>query len=281
MRPTSKAVIVTGCSSGIGRATAERLARAGYTVYATARRPESIADLEAAGCKTLALDVNSEESMQAAVRTVEEAEGAIGALVNNAGIQEIGAIETLPMDRVRGVFETNVFGPVRLTQLVLPGMRAAGAGRIVTVGSMNGKFTWPGTGYYCGTKHALEAISDALRYEVRPFGIDVVLIEPGFVKTPLGQTAAGRRSEDDGGPYAGYNAAVAEVATSYTTGMLGMLACSADAVGKVVQKALDDTGRPKARYRVARSAHLFMGLRKVLPDAGFDALLRSQMPKPS
>ena len=166
------------------------------TVYATARGPESIADLEAAGCKTLALDVNSEESMHAAVETVEAAEGAIGALVNNAGIQEIGAIETLPMDRVRGVFETNVFGPVRLIQLVLPGMREAGAGRIVTVGSMNGKFTWPGTGYYCGTKHALEAISDSLRYEVRPFGIDVVLLEPGFVKTPLGKTAVGRRAED-------------------------------------------------------------------------------------
>src|SRR6476660_3305796 len=108
MKPKSKAVIVTGCSSGIGRATAERLAAAGYTVYATARRPESIADLEAAGCRTLALDVTTE--------------GAIGALVNNAGIQEIGAIETLPMDRVKGLFETNVFGPVRLVQLVLPRM---------------------------------------------------------------------------------------------------------------------------------------------------------------
>lgn len=280
MKPTSKAVIVTGCSSGIGRATAERLAKGGWTVYATARRPESIADLQAAGCKTLALDVNSEASMSAAVATVEEAEGSIGALVNNAGIQEIGAIETLPMDRVRGVFETNVFGPVRLIQLVLPGMRKAGAGRIVTVGSMNGKFTWPGTGYYCGTKHALEAISDALRHEVRPFGVDVVLLEPGFVKTPLGQTAAGRRAEDEAGPYAGYNAAVADVATSYTTGMLGTLACSPEAVAKVVAKALDADGRPKARYRVARSAHLFMGLRKLLPDAGFDALLRSQMPAP-
>jgi NAD(P)-dependent dehydrogenase (short-subunit alcohol dehydrogenase family) len=281
MKPTAKAVIVTGCSSGIGRATAARLAAGGqWTVYATARRPESIADLAAAGCRTLALDVTSEESMRAAVATVEEAEGAVGALVNNAGVQEIGAVETLPIDRVRGVFDTNVFGPVRLIQLVLPGMRAAGAGRIVTVGSMNGKFTWPGTGSYCGTKHALEAISDALRHEVRPFGIDVVLLEPGFVKTPLGQSAAARRAEDEAGPYAGYNAAVADVATSYTTGMLGTLACSPEAVAKVVQKALDAEGRPKARYRVARSAHLFMGLRKVLPDAAFDALLRSQMPAP-
>src|SRR3954447_22830161 len=254
MPDVSKTILITGCSSGIGRATAQRLAGSGYTVYATARRPESIADLEAAGCRTPALDVTREESMRAGVETVEAAEGAVGALVNNAGIQEIGAIETLPMDRVRGVFETNVFGPVRLTQLVLPGMRRAGAGRIVTVGSMNGKFTWPGTGYYCGTKHSLEAINDALRHEVRPFGIDVVLLEPGFVKTPLGQTAVGRRSEEGEGPYAGYNEAVAEVATSYTTGMLGTLACSPGAVAEVVQKALDDDGRPRARYRVAPSA---------------------------
>ena len=275
----SQTVIVTGCSSGIGRATAAHLAQNGWTVYATARRPESIADLEASGCKTLALDVTDEASMQAAVRTVEEAEGAIDALVNNAGIQEIGAIETVPMDRVRALFETNVFGAARLTQLVLPGMRERGRGRIVTIGSMNGRFTWPGTGYYCATKHALEAISDALRHEVRPFGIDVVLIEPGFVKTPLGETAAHRRTEDDGGPYASYNAAVADVATTYTTGMLGMLACSAEAVAKTVEKALSG-GKPRARYRVAPSAGLFMTTRKLLPDAGFDALLRSQMPAP-
>jgi NAD(P)-dependent dehydrogenase (short-subunit alcohol dehydrogenase family) len=273
----SKTVLITGCSSGIGRATATVLAQRGFNVYATARRTESIADLEAAGCKTLALDVTSEESMVAAVEAVGEG---IDALVNNAGIQEVGAIESVPMDRVRNLFETNVFGPVRLAQLVLPQMRERGSGHIVTVGSMNGKFTWPGTGYYCGTKHALEAISDALRHEVRPFGVDVTLLEPGFVKTPLGQTAAGRRAEDEAGPYAGYNAAVADVATSYTTGMLGTLACSPEAVAKVVEKALDASGRPKARYRVARSAHLFMGLRKLLPDAGFDALLRSQMPAP-
>src|SRR4051812_21395020 len=123
MKPQSKAVIVTGCSSGIGRATAERLAAGGWTVYATARRPESIAALEAVGCRTLALDVTSEASMRAAVATVEAQAGVVGALVNNAGIQDVGAIETLPTDRVKGLFETNVFGPVRLIQLVLPKMR--------------------------------------------------------------------------------------------------------------------------------------------------------------
>jgi NAD(P)-dependent dehydrogenase (short-subunit alcohol dehydrogenase family) len=271
----NKTVLITGCSSGIGRATAEVLAAKGYTVYATARRTESIADLEAKGCRTLALDVTSEESMEAAVAAVPEG---IDALVNNAGIQEVGAIESVPMDRVRGLFETNVFGPVRLAQLVLPQMRERGDGYIVTVGSMNGKFTWPGTGYYCGTKHALEAISDALRYETRPFGIKTVLIEPGFVKTPLGKTAVGRRVQAPG-PYASFNDGVAEVTSSYTTGALGMLACSAEAVGETVLKALS-SDKPRARYRVAPSAGIFMTLRKVLPDAGFDALLRSQMPKP-
>ncbi len=277
----SKSVLITGCSTGIGRSTATQLAKAGWTTYATARRTESIKDLEADGCKTLALDVTSEDSMQAAVRAVEEAEGSIDALVNNAGIQEIGAIETVPMDRVRALFETNVFGAARLTQLVLPGMRERGSGRIVTIGSMNGRFTWPGTGYYCATKHALEAISDALRHEVRPFGIDVVLIEPGFVKTPLGESAAHRRTDSDDGPYSSYNAAVADVATTYTTGMLGTLACSPEAVAKTVEKALSADGRPRARYRVAPSAGLFMTTRKLLPDAAFDALLRSQMPEPT
>jgi NAD(P)-dependent dehydrogenase (short-subunit alcohol dehydrogenase family) len=278
---TSKAVLITGCSSGIGRATAKRLAEDGWTVYATARRTASIEDLEADGCRTLALDVTDEASMAEAVRSVEEAEGAVGALVNNAGIQEVGAIETVPMERVRALFETNVFGPVRLAQLVLPGMRRQGGGRIVTVGSMNGRFTWPGTGFYCATKHALEAISDALRHEARPFGIDTVLIEPGFVKTPLGETAANRRVDEDEGPYASYNAAVADVARTYTTGPLGKLACTPEAVADTVAKALAAEGRPRARYRVAPSAGVFMTMRKVLPDAAFDAMLRSQMPSPT
>ncbi len=278
---TSKAVLITGCSTGIGRAAAKRLAQDGWTVYATARRPSSIEDLEADGCKTLALDVTDEESMVAAVRAVEDEHGAVGALVNNAGIQEIGAIETVPMERVRALFETNVFGPVRLAQLVLPGMREHGGGRIVTVGSMNGRFTWPGTGFYCATKHALEAISDALRHEARPFGVDTVLIEPGFVKTPLGETAANRRAEADDGPYASYNDAVAQVARTYTTGMMGKLACTPEAVADTVAKALSPEGKPRARYRVAPSAGVFMTARKVMPDVAFDALLRSQMPSPT
>src|SRR4051795_4008846 len=189
MTTTSRAVLITGCSTGIGRATAERLAANGHTVYATARRPESIADLEQAGCRTLACDVTSEESMQATVRAVEEAEGAVGVLVNNAGYSQSGAIESVPIERVRAQFETNVFGLVRLTQLVLPKMREQRWGKIVNLSSMGGRFTFPGGGFYHATKYAVEAISDALRFEVRGFGIDVVIVEPGLIRTSFGAAA--------------------------------------------------------------------------------------------
>ena len=183
MSEVSKAVLITGCSTGIGRATAERLAAKGHTVYATARRPESIADLEAKGCRTLTLDVTDEASMQAAVKAVEEAEGAVGALVNNAGYSQSGAVESLDLDAVRAQFETNVFGLVRMCQLVLPGMRRQGFGRIVNISSIGGKLVFPGGGAYHGTKHAVEAFSDALRFEVKGFGVDVAIVEPGLIKT--------------------------------------------------------------------------------------------------
>src|SRR5215203_117312 len=152
MNSTSHAVLITGCSTGIGRETAKLLASNGWTVYATARRPDSIADLEAHGCKLLALDVTDDASARAAVDAVTAAEGAVGVLINNAGINELGAIETVPLDRVRAMFETNLFGMMRMCQLVLPGMREQSWGRIVNVGSMNGRFTWPGMGSYCATK---------------------------------------------------------------------------------------------------------------------------------
>src|SRR6476620_2445666 len=144
MANPSKAVLITGCSTGIGRATAERLAGNGFTVYATARRPESIADLQAKGCKTLALDVCDEASMQAAVDQVVAEQGAVGALVNNAGYSQSGALESLDMADVRRQFETNVFGLLRMCQLCLPSMREQGWGRIVNISSMGANFVFPG-----------------------------------------------------------------------------------------------------------------------------------------
>src|SRR5215207_9929146 len=211
MADVSKAVLITGCSTGIGRATAERLARSGWKVYATARRLESIAELERHGCRLLACDVTDEASMRAAVEAVEQADGAVGVLINNAGYSQSGAIETVSMDQVRRQFETNVFGLVRMTQLALPGMRRQRWGRVVNVSSMGGRFTFPGGGFYHATKYAVEAISDALRFEVKGFGVDVILIEPGLIRTAFGETASGGVAEAGAGEgdYAQFNAHVA------------------------------------------------------------------------
>src|SRR5918995_3639491 len=212
MADPSRAVLITGCSSGIGAATAARLVAGGWTVYATARRPETLADLEAKGCKTLALDVVDDASRRAAVDAVVEAEGAVGVLINNAGYSQSGAVESVPDERVRAQFETNVFGPLALCRLVLPAMREQGWGRIVNVSSMGGRFTFPGGGVYHASKHALEALSDALRYELRPFGVDVVVIEPGLVKTRFGETSVGsiHSVSGDASPYRDFNAGVAK-----------------------------------------------------------------------
>src|SRR2546428_10815790 len=190
MPEPSKAVLITGCSSGIGRASALRLAQGGWTVYASGRRPESLAALADAGWRTLALDVTDEGSMRAAVERVEQERGAVGVLINNAGYSQSGAIETVPMDAARRQFETNVFGVVRLIQLVLPKMRAQRWGKIVNIGSMGGRLTFPGGGHYHATQHALEGPPDTLRFEVRGFGIDVILLEPGLITTEFGSTAA-------------------------------------------------------------------------------------------
>jgi NADP-dependent 3-hydroxy acid dehydrogenase YdfG len=280
MAEHSKAVLITGCSSGIGRATAEHLAGRGWPVYATARRPESIAGLEAKGCKVMALDVCDEASMKAAVAAVEEAEGAVGVLVNNAGYSQSGAVEEVPIDAVRKQFETNVFGLVRMCQLVLPGMRRQRFGRIVNISSMGGRLTFPGGGFYHGTKYAVEAISDALRFEVKGFGIDVVVIEPGLIKTEFGGTAAGTVGAASGdGAYADFNAAVAKGTAEVYDGPLARLGGGPEVVARVVEKAITRR-RPRARYPVTASARLAIAQRKLVSDRMWDRLMRAQFPQP-
>jgi NAD(P)-dependent dehydrogenase (short-subunit alcohol dehydrogenase family) len=278
----SKAVLVTGCSSGIGRATAQHLAGKGWTVYATARRADSIADLEAAGCRTLALDVTDEASMKAAVEVVEGEHGAVGVLVNNAGYSQSGAVESVPIEDVRRQFETNVFGLVRLTQLVLPGMRNRHWGKVVNISSMGANFVFPGGGFYHATKYAVDAISDALRFEVKGFGVDVVIIQPGLIKTDFGNAAVGSMGdvEQDGGPYGSFNAAVGEATRGvYESGPLGKLGGGPEAVAKAIQRAIT-ARRPKARYRVTPSAHLLIRQRSLMTDRMWDAMMRSQFPQP-
>ena len=277
----SKAVLITGCSTGIGRSTAELLVRRGHTVYATARRRDTITDLEAAGCKTLALDVTDEASMQAAVDAVVSAEGAVGVLVNNAGYSQSGAIETVSMDDVRRQFETNVFGLIRMGQLVLPSMREQGWGRIVQVSSMGANFTFPGGGLYHATKYAVEAISDALRFEVQGFGVDVAVIQPGIIRTDFDKTAVGGidREGSAGGPYAHFNAAVAKATANVYKGPVSKLGGGPGAVAKTIEKAIT-ADRPRTRYRVTPSAHLMITQRKVMTDRLWDRMIATQFPRP-
>jgi NAD(P)-dependent dehydrogenase (short-subunit alcohol dehydrogenase family) len=272
------AVLVTGCSSGIGRATAERLARAGRTVYASARRLESIEGF--AGCRTLHLDVTDDASMRAAVDTIEREHGAIGVLGNNAGYSQSGAVESVTIDEARRQLETNVLGLMRLTQLVLPGMRRQGSGRIVNVSSMGGRLTFPGGGWYHASKHALEALSDALRFEVEGFGIDVVVIQPGLIRTGFAEAAVGSIAVDPDDPYARFNQAVgAATAGAYEGGLARVLGGGPDTVARAIERAIS-ARRPRTRYRVTASARLFLTLRRLLPDRGWDALLARSYPKP-
>src|SRR3954447_12952117 len=275
----SKAVLITGCSTGIGRATAEHLAGKGHTVYATARRPESISDLESKGCKTLALDVTDEASMQAAVDHVVAAEGAVGALVNNAGYSQSGALETLDMADVQRQFDTNVFGLLRMCQLCLPGMRDQGWGRIVNISSMGANMVFPGGGIYHATKYAVDAMSDALRFEVKGFGVDVVIIQPGLIVTEFGETAAAATPSEGDGPYADFNAAVAKTTSEAYKGPLAKLGAGPDAVAKVVEKAIT-SDHPRIRYRVTASAKLLLTARRMMTARMWDRSMKGQFPQP-
>jgi NADP-dependent 3-hydroxy acid dehydrogenase YdfG len=304
MAEPSKAVLVTGCSSGIGRASALRLSRSGWTVYATARRPETLAELADAGCRTLALDVTEEDSMRAAVAAVEQAEGAVGVLINNAGYSQSGAIETVPIEAVRRQFETNVLGLVRLTQLVLPRMRTQRWGKIVNLGSMGGRLTFPGGGCYHATKYALEAISDALRFELRGFGIDVVLLEPGLITTEFGHAATasmaavtgpghgspaeyspgspaanGPGSDEDKDPYARFNATVGAVTAGAYEGPMRHFGAGPERVAKVIERAITRR-HPPARITITPSAKVLLATRRLLSDRAWDAAMRAQFPQP-
>ncbi len=281
MSSQSKAVLITGCSTGIGAETARHLATKGWTVYATARKPETLADLAEAGCKTLALDVTDEASMSSAVGQVVEAEGAVGVLINNAGYSQSGAVESIDLESIRRQFETNVFGLIRMSQLCLPGMREQGWGRIVNIGSMGGKLTFPGGGIYHATKYSVEAISDAMRFETRGFGVNVVLIEPGLITTEFASAASTSLDEGvaDEGPYGKFNHHVGKMTVGAYEGPLAKLGGGPDAVAKVIDKAISSS-RPRPRYTVTPSARLSIAQRKLVTDRAWDRLMRTQYPTP-
>lgn len=278
---TSRAVLITGCSTGIGRATALRLYHAGLPIYATARNPESLAPLAAKGINILALDVTDEQSMASAVKQVVDRHGAVGVLVNNAGSGVYGAVEDVPLERVRASFETNVFGMIRLTQLVLPGMREQRAGRIVNISSILGRFSPPGGGLYNASKHAVEAYSDALRLEVAKFGVQVSMIEPATVRTEFFTTAMMQFAGPSGTPYEDFYTTLANWAIKVHEGqnMAGRFALPPERVAEAVALAAT-ARRPRARYPVGMLSRSALGMRRYLPDRLFDVFVRRQFPSP-
>ncbi|HNC94796.1 MAG TPA: oxidoreductase [Myxococcota bacterium] len=278
---SSRVVLITGCSSGIGKSTALHLQKAGWTVYATARKVKDLDELAAAGCRTLALDVCSEESMVAAVAAIEAEHGAVGVLINNAGYSQSGALEALPMERVRAQFETNVFGMIRLCQLVLPGMRRQKWGKIVNISSMGGKLTFPGGGIYHASKHAVEALSDALRFEVKAFGVDVIVIQPGLIKTGFAEAVAtGMNFPDKIPEYAEFHKKVSQATKDvYEKGPLAPLGGVPEDVARTIEKAINAKS-PRARYPVTWSADVLLAQRRWMSDAMWDFFLKQNFPAP-
>ncbi|MFY7990702.1 MAG: oxidoreductase [Fluviicola sp.] len=269
-----KVAIITGASSGMGKSAAGFLHEQGYIVYGLARRVAEMQDLEAKGMKTLEMDITNEESIAAAVDTILKQEGRIDVLINNAGYGSYGAVEDISIEEAKRQFEVNLFGMARITQLVLPAMRKQQSGRIVNISSMGGKIYTPFGAWYHATKHAVEGWSDCLRLELKPFGIDVVIVEPGGIKTPWGTIASDNLRKNSGkGPYAEF---ANKVATTTEKLYSGSQLTSVDVLGKVIAKAAS-TARPKRRYVKGYMAKPALFIRKWFGDGVFEKLISSQL----
>ena len=270
----SKTALVTGASSGIGEETARTLHKLGYTVYAAARRTDRLEKLTPIGIHALAMDVTDDESMTSGIEKIIAKTGGIDVLVNNAGYGSFGAIEDVPIDEARRQFEVNVFGLARLTQLVLPHMRAQRSGTIINISSMGGRLTTPLGGWYHATKYAVEALSDALRMETAPFGIDVVVIEPGGIRTEWSGIAADHLEETaEGSAYASQIKAVANSMRSESTNKRqSPPSVIADTVEKIVTAR-----KPRTRYVVGFAAKPLVTLRRILPDRAFDRVISAAL----
>ncbi|MBQ3709823.1 MAG: SDR family NAD(P)-dependent oxidoreductase [Bacteroidales bacterium] len=266
-----KTILITGASSGIGYDAAQTLARQGHRVYAAARRVELMEPLKDFGVHVLQLDVTDETSMNRCVEAVIQAEGKIDVLINNAGYGFFGAIENVPMEEARRQLEVNVFGLARLTQLVLPQMRKQGSGRIINTSSIAGKMVIYMGGWYNVTKYAVEAFSDALRMEVKPFGIDVVMIEPGAIKTNWGHIAAQHLRESSA------DTAYEETGTRFADSMDWFYATNLLSKPSVITKAISravNSRRPKARYCRGRFSITGRLFHAIIPTRWWDAIMR-------
>ena len=270
----SQVILLTGASSGIGYDTAKDLAAAGHTVYGAARRVEKLEELRPFGIIPLQLDITDEDSVKKAVETIIAEQGRIDALVNNAGYGSYGAIEDVTLDEARNQFEVNLFGLARLTQLVLPQMRAQRSGRIINVSSMGGRLTTFMGAWYHATKYALEAFSDALRMETSDFGIQVSIIEPGGIKTDWGMIAADKLEESaKGGAYESIARKTAEnMRRHYSSESLS----DPDIISKAITHAIE-AKKPKTRYLIGFMAQPAVLMHTVLPARAFDTIIRRFM----
>ena len=267
----NKVILLTGASSGIGYDTAVALAQQGHKVYAAARRVERMEPLRQYGIVPLKMDVTDEASMQEGVKTLLDAEGRIDVLINNAGYGYFGAVENVPMDDARNQLEVNVFGLARLCQLVLPTMRAQHSGRIINTASVAGRSVFYYGGWYHVSKYAVESLSDAMRMELKPFGIDVVIIEPGAIKTNWGITAADHLIESSRGT------AYEQTGTMMANNLRNMYLSNTISDPAVVRKAIVravNARRPCTRYRIGRMANAIVFFHWLLPTRWWDAFLR-------
>ncbi|RIV21319.1 SDR family NAD(P)-dependent oxidoreductase [Fibrisoma montanum] len=274
----SNVVIITGASSGIGKESARLFARHGYRVFATARNVERMKDLAALGCVMIPMDVTDEESIQQAFKQIYAQTSRVDVLVNNAGFSQNGFFEELTPQHLRYQFEVNVFGLVRVTQMVLPIMRKARQGRIINVGSVGGDFTTAGASAYHASKYALESLTDGLRQEMKNFGIDVVLVKPGGVETEFINNAASFYPEPiAGNPYG----AMREKFLKMTETILDSTNSSFPILKATeVAKAIFDSttaSQPRTRVRVGRTARMIPLMKGVLSDRAFDNMIMGQL----
>jgi NAD(P)-dependent dehydrogenase (short-subunit alcohol dehydrogenase family) len=269
--PMNKIALVTGASSGIGEATVRRLLAEGWQVYAAARRVERMQPLAALGARVIALDLCDDASMVAAVDTVRGEQGRLDALVNNAGYGSYGALEDVPLEEARRQFEVNVFGLARLTQLALPMMRAQRGGAVVNLTSIGGKMHEPMGSWYHATKFAVEGLSDCLRMELAPFGIHVVIVEPGAIRTEWGGIAHQSLLARSG--HTAYAEQAASHARMLASGEDSSMASPPEVVAATIAKALA-ARRPRTRYATGGGARIILLLRRLLGDRGFDGFMR-------
>ncbi|MFB6342418.1 SDR family NAD(P)-dependent oxidoreductase [Saccharicrinis sp. FJH62] len=270
----SKAFLITGCSSGIGRATAELLLKNGFVVYATARKPETITDLKNKGAVTLYLDVTNTESIKNVVAKIEKDEIQLYGLINNAGYGQMGPIEEITEEQAFNQMNTNVLGLASVTRHALPLIRKHQEGIIVNISSIAGKVSMPLSGWYCASKFAVEALSDALRLEVGQFGIKVITIEPGPIRTMFGETAY---SSADHVPESSVYKSMINRLTGWSKNTLSdRVAGKPYDVANVIFKAVHKRN-PRARYRVTLLAKSLFILRKYASDRLMDFLFRKQM----